>query len=400
MSRFARRLPQPSLDIVATAGPPGRPVWHASGSRGPWPRFANASLAAGSALPFVDVGCAQTDGELHVCATREDGSVWHTIRHMDGSWQPFGDVSSAAQSPGPINALDCAALNGELHVCAVDAAGGLFHAIRHPNSWNPFANVKRMVEHDPGEFSDVACAGIGDELHVCAITPESGVWHTIRWGDGSWEQSFTDLRDVAGDPGAPYRVGCASVSYGVDPVVHVLEVVVVADRDGSGLGVHLAQRSRVRFANWHPPEQWTRFEGLRELDAVGSYYDVACARVEDDVHVLVYDGKANGIRHAQGIWSGPWLLEFIDTQSLGLRPGSVACTRAAPVSGRMWGAGAVGALMARARFLYPRRAGERRLNGSVTTPVASRRTISSTSRFTGYAAEAHGSSTSDRRSSL
>ena len=144
----------------------------------------------------------------------------------------------------------------------------------------------------------------------------------------------------------------------------------------------------------------TRFEGLRELDAVGSYYDVACARVEDDVHVLVYDGKANGIRHAQGIWSGPWLLEFIDTQSLGLRPGSVACTRAAPVSGRMWGAGAVGALMARARFLYPRRAGERRLNGSVTTPVASRRTISSTSRFTGYAAEAHGSSTSDRRSSL
>jgi hypothetical protein len=347
MSRFARRLRQRSINVVATAstGPYGRsPIWHvAGGPEGRWPRFRDASSAAGSDLVFVDVGCTQAGSEFHLCATSEDGNIWHTIRHRDGSWQRFGDVSSAAQSPGPISAVDCAAIGRELHVCVVDRAGGLFHAIRHNNfsdrrratSWSPFSNVKRMAEHDPGQFTDVGCVAIGDELHLCAITPPSGVWSAIRRGDGSWDQPFVDVREMAGDPGDPYRVDCATVSYGVSPAADMLAIVVLADRDGKGLRAQIAPRTRLHFDHWHP-ERWGSFDGygLHQLDAVGAYYDVACTGLEEDFHVLVYDRKAKGIRHARGnMYLGKnWIFDVIDAAALGPIPGRVACSPAEPMT--------------------------------------------------------------------
>lgn len=359
-----RRLPQRPLTIVATASnaPYGHgPISHVSGGpAGPWPRFLNASAAAGSNLVFVDVGCAQTGSELHVCATTEDGNLWHTVRYPDGSWKPLDDLTRAAQGPAAVVAVDCAEIKGELHVCAVDKTGGLFHTVRRGNtqerrgrpSWDGFSEVKEAVGRDLGKFSDVGCVGIGDELHLCGITPPSGVWCAIRRGDGSWDPFFTDLRKVVSDPGDPYRVDCATRSYGVNPIVDVLAVVVLADRDGHGLRAQLAERHRLHFDNWNP-ERWTGFGALRELGLVGSYYDVTCTNLEDDLHVLVYDGKAKGIRRERGIWKGNAVVDVIDAKALGSVPGHVACSAgAAPVSDRPW-AGALGKLFARVRSLVP-----------------------------------------------
>lgn len=145
-------------------------IRHADGS---WQPFFGD--VGGQVLPpgvFASVDCAGIDGELHVCGVTEGGGMWHTIRHADGSWQPFfGDVKGQAGNPGPFLAVGCAGINAELHVCGVIVTdGGIWHTIRHSDgSWQPFGDVKSQTS-DPGRLIRVGCAGIDGELHVSAVT--------------------------------------------------------------------------------------------------------------------------------------------------------------------------------------------------------------------------------------
>jgi hypothetical protein len=141
--------------------------------------------------------------------------LWHTFREP-GSWQSFfGNVKAAVTGdPGIVRTLACAADAGtSLHVVAVTADGVLWHTLRRPDgTWQTFfGNVKAAVAADPGKVVDVgAAADSSGTVHVLVVTTTGDLYHALRLSDGSWQQSFADVKaDGAGDPGRLVGVDCA-----------------------------------------------------------------------------------------------------------------------------------------------------------------------------------------------
>jgi hypothetical protein len=165
-----------------------------------WDQFGDVSSQAGNRGKFLNADCAGLSGELHLCATTDDGLLWHTIRDAGGGWRQFGDVSSQAGNRGKIVQVSCAFVAGELHVAAVAADGHLWHTIRQPNgTWLPFGDVAATAGNR-GNFRDAAAAETGGELHLAAATEDHHLWHSIRHSDGAWTQ-FGDIEGAAGSEG-------------------------------------------------------------------------------------------------------------------------------------------------------------------------------------------------------
>ena len=102
----------------------------------------------------------------------------------------------------------------DLQVLGLTDLGGDWHTIRRANgTWqNSFGDVKAQENNDPGKFTAVGCAGVGGNLHVVGLTDDGKMWHTIRRANGTWQDSFGDVKaQENNDPGKFTAVGCAGV---------------------------------------------------------------------------------------------------------------------------------------------------------------------------------------------
>jgi hypothetical protein len=189
-------------------------VWHTiRHADGSWqPSFGNVKGQTSNPGAFTSIRCTGSGAEVHLCGTTNDGRVWHTVRHADGTWQAgFGDVKGQTSNPGAFTAVDCAGSHGAVHVCGITSDGNVWHTIRNSDgSWQPsFGDVKGQTSN-PGAFSAISCAGVGNELHVVGVTSDGNVWHTIRFGNGSWQAGFGDVKGQTSNPGTVVAVGCAA----------------------------------------------------------------------------------------------------------------------------------------------------------------------------------------------
>jgi hypothetical protein len=201
------------LNVLVTTSD-GRLFQTARSIFGTWQPFRDVKLAAGDPGFITDVTAAGfANGTLQV-AVAASGGVFHTIRTASGTWQPFTDVKRAAGDPGRVTALSGAVAGTAFQLLVATSDGGLFHTIRGVfGGWQSFVNVKG-VAGDPGPVSDVGAAGftsttfMNGQLHVACVAG-GGIFYTIRAVDGSW-QAFSDVRNVAGDPGFSTAVSLAA----------------------------------------------------------------------------------------------------------------------------------------------------------------------------------------------
>ena len=178
------------------------------------------------------------------------------------------------------------------YVCAIERE---WHTIRRPNgSWQSwFGLVQSQESNDPGSFSDVGCGALVDELHVVGIGPGGELWHTIRYPAGNWETSYALVEDLSGDPGPFSALDCAGVGNGVTVDLQIV---------GVGPGGTLLHT--VRYSNGAWQGGFASVES-QELNDPGAFSDVACAGVENELHVVAVGpgGQlAHTTRHTNGMW--------------------------------------------------------------------------------------------------
>lgn len=173
-----------------------------------------AALATGSGS-FVDVGCAgvknpsTNNEELHVCSVGDDGRLWHCVRTSPTLWTHLTNVAgqagtAAVGSNGPFSSVDCAADGNLLHVVAVGQDGSLWYTIRGVNGWRPFENVVNAPPpvnpfSRPGHVYDVA-VGLWNngvpagqwQLIILALGGPGSAFYTIRSSQQvTWQPPLT-----------------------------------------------------------------------------------------------------------------------------------------------------------------------------------------------------------------
>jgi hypothetical protein len=160
-------------------------LWHAIRyDTGDWSAFSRvekydpADRGASSYLACAFVGYPREVGELHVLASGDGGTLWHSILHQDGCWDDFRDVEQQAGDVGPIESVACAAIGSpsrldapvNLHVLAVDENHCLWFVIRYEDGhWGKWRDVKAATRYSE-PISSVACANVNGELHVCTTS--------------------------------------------------------------------------------------------------------------------------------------------------------------------------------------------------------------------------------------
>jgi hypothetical protein len=87
-----------------------------------------------------------------------------------------------------------AIVNGELHICAVRASGELYHVSRTVTALGATTTTYRTwldvetVAGEHGKFVHVSCAGVRnpstgtDDLHLVARTEDRHTWYTVASG--------------------------------------------------------------------------------------------------------------------------------------------------------------------------------------------------------------------------
>jgi hypothetical protein len=247
-------------------------LWHSIRQGNPWSQFADVEAEAGERGRFVDVSCAIRRypnipfemQQLHVCAITADGRLWHSIRQGD-PWSQFADVEGEAGQVGPFVKVSCAFQDNSnvpletlrLHVCAITSDGRLWYASRRGDPWTQFLDVETK-SGERGRFVDVSCAAQGDSLHICAITDDGRLWHSIRFGN-PWTQ-FRDVETETGERGRFVNVACGT-SRGNRLHVHAIT-------DDGRLWYALRRR-----------DPWTRFGDVETAAGErGVFSKVACSQ--------------------------------------------------------------------------------------------------------------------------
>jgi len=202
-------------------------LWHAIRFSNPlsWQSFNNVNQTSARhpnfRLPWGEIGCANVNGLLHVCAIGSDPGrpLWHTIR-FPNDWQLFQDVKpTQSNNPGYSHWIGIAGIGGSLHLCLITDGGDLWHTIRIDDThWQPFfGNVRLVVEPSrPPTFRTVSCASVDGDLHVCAVADAGSILHTIRFSNPpDWQRPFGDLTAVVGalgiNPGGFLQVSVAGL---------------------------------------------------------------------------------------------------------------------------------------------------------------------------------------------
>ena len=216
-------------------------------------------------------------GKLHI-TNRKGLMMLHTIR-TPTSWQPWEDMFSAIRGTTFVQgSVDCASIGNNLHVVAIDLnTKRIRHTIRFQNSWQPWGDVTANVSGAPANFQvhALTCAGIGSDLHVVVYDDFTGkLWHTIRW-PGAW-QDWGDVK--AAVPGMPGGIGTILGCAGIGNDLHL----IIADGLNGTIGY------TIRFpGSWQAWEDVTGAIPLLGTPGLGSLYDVSCAGIGQNLHLVI-----------------------------------------------------------------------------------------------------------------
>jgi len=193
------------LVVSVTGGGLFHTIRHANGA---WDRFGDVKAAIGSDPgEFFDVDTQATLGVFnHVVGVVRGNRLFHTIR-TDLGWTPFEDVNSLTGAQFRNFAqVGLANVNGDLHVCATTIQGGVLHAIRYQNGrWTGFGDVLAATGGSPGFIMDVDCAGFGSDLQIAMTSIDGKLFHAIRLGNGAWT-GLGDVENAAGQIGTARKV--------------------------------------------------------------------------------------------------------------------------------------------------------------------------------------------------
>src|SRR5438046_3047334 len=142
----------------------------------------NVYLVQGNNLQIIsDSASPSYDFQETKATTKNDGHLWHTLRHADGSWQGLGDVQSQFTIPGPVRVVAAAGdgTAGETQYMFATADGHLWHTIRHADgSWKGLGDVQSQFAI-PAPVTAVAAAGDGaaGETQYFFATADGQAWH-------------------------------------------------------------------------------------------------------------------------------------------------------------------------------------------------------------------------------
>ncbi|MFD9334450.1 trypsin-like serine protease [Streptomyces sp. NPDC060028] len=163
---------------------------------GTWTNFGDIGAVAGVLGSVTQVSAVSIGTDLHVVVVA-NGKVFHTMRTGAGHWTSFGDLSTVAGPIGTVTAAATASAGGQLQVTTV-TGGKAFHTIRNTaGQWSVWGNVAQAAGAT-GPITSVTTAGVGNDAHIVVAT-DNGTrqYHAIRNGSGTWE-AFAELKDVLG----------------------------------------------------------------------------------------------------------------------------------------------------------------------------------------------------------
>lgn len=235
------------------------------------------------ALAPAAASAAPEDWSAHLLAIQRNGMLMHQTRAGDGSWKPSwtelpveGDVSSVAS----------AGIGTDLHVLISlerDAGRNPRHTVRNgtDGSWSALTEIPLGNDSGPMGTATLVMTNLNRQLHVVA-TNNGTLHHAVRNGDGTWQDSWTEVRtfDSISDL-AITRVGTA--------------LSVVALMDGS-----LFHSMRAADGTW---SSWGNVE--RAAGSIGNVGAVTLAGVGTALHVFAKDGDGlmqHAIRREDGTW--------------------------------------------------------------------------------------------------
>jgi len=252
---------------------------------GSWkPSWNEVGDGAGTIAFVASAGIAK---DLHVVISM-DRDAGRNPRHCfrngtDGSWTAFSEIPMEL-GPQGTTSLAMASLNRQLHLIATND-GTVHHAVRNGDgSWQDSWSEIRTFE----SISDFAITRVGSTLHVAVLT-EGKLFHSIRASDGTWS-SWVAVKSVAGQIGDIRAVTLA----GVGAALHVFAV------DGSGLLQHAVLRE---------DGSWRQFKRVAVFtEANGSLFNITAANVGGVVQFAGVHLGDRSIKHAirgtDGSWSG------------------------------------------------------------------------------------------------
>src|SRR5205814_1776523 len=173
----------------------------------------NVYLVQGNNLQIISDSASRSyDFQETKATTKNDGHLWHTLRHADGSWQGLGDVQSQFTIPAPVRVVAAAGDGpaGATQYIFATADGHLWHTMRRADgSCKGLGDVQSQFTF-PTRRTAVPAAGgsYAGETPYASATADGHLWHTLRRADGSWT-GLGDVQSQFAIP-APVRVVAAA----------------------------------------------------------------------------------------------------------------------------------------------------------------------------------------------
>lgn len=274
---------------------------------------------------------------LHLMCAGADGTLWHTVRQIDGSWLPFGDVRVAvlSENPGSLDPVSfedvtCTNVGNDLHVAGTMQNGRVVHTIRRiSGTWFPFGDLLAAAQAPRGGVFSIAATDVNNQLRVCVAlksrtgqidSADQSLYHTIRNSAGSWKP-FENVGGSFAD------VACSSA----DGRLHFCGTTF--DHQGIRMNVleHAVQTAPSTFTPFGDVRAVVIAENPSSLDP-GAFHQVCCAGDNGDLHVCAVSAGNlfHTIRRADGTWFpfGDVVSVVVGSNPGSLRPvglGSVAC---------------------------------------------------------------------------